>query len=147
MADPDAVAKEIGKQKKEWAERHHRCNDFWTGLLARSKGRTKLFANISPGRKNFIGTSAGKSRFGFNHIVANRGAAVDFYIDFDHSPVGQKNKAAFDIFYAQKDAIEAEIGGPLDWLRNENKQASRIVKRFEGVGSIIQIRDPPFKTP
>jgi hypothetical protein len=134
MAGPDAIAKEIGEKKKEWADRHYKCQDFWKGLLARSKVKTRLFSNISPGGKSFLSASAGKSGFGYNYYIGTQGAAVDFYIDFGPTAGSQKNKDTFDIFYTQKDEIEAEIGVPLDWLRNESKQSSRIVRRFEGVG-------------
>jgi len=50
LSEPDKQTKEIGEKKKEWAERHVKRFEFWTGLIDRSKDKTKLFSNISPGR-------------------------------------------------------------------------------------------------
>ncbi|HKP54397.1 MAG TPA: DUF4268 domain-containing protein [Chloroflexia bacterium] len=130
LARPDLVAKEIGEKKKEWAERHFKRFDFWKGLLDRSKGKTKLFSTISPSRDHWISTGAGRSGCSFNYSIYIDGAAVDLYIDSDHSPGGPKNKAIFDKLFEQREAIEKELGEPLEWQRLNDKRACRIVKRF-----------------
>ena len=81
LAGPDEQVKELGDNKKEWAERHVKRMEFWKGLLDRSKEKTRLFANISPGRHQWIGTSAGKSGLAFNYIIWMDGGAVELYID------------------------------------------------------------------
>lgn len=134
MARPDAVAKEIGEKKKEWADRHYKRQDFWKALLARSKGKTKLFSNISPGRGYWMGTGAGKSGCEFNYLVLLDGGAIELYIDHERSPGGQKNKAIFDTLHQQREAIEDEVGTSLEWQRLDDKRACRILKRLEGGG-------------
>lgn len=42
---PSEETKEIGKRKKEFAERHQRRLEFWGRLLAKSRERTQLHAN------------------------------------------------------------------------------------------------------
>jgi hypothetical protein len=133
MAGPDRQSKEIGKKKKEWADRQLEYVDFWKTLLERSKSKTKLFANISPGKNHWITTGAGKSGVGFNYIVLMNGTAVELYIDYDQD-TGEKNKKILKALEAQKTEIEKEFGGPLEWELLIDKRASRIIKRFKNTG-------------
>ena len=129
LAGPSEGIKDIGKKKKQWADRHLKNMEFWKGLLDKSKARTRLFANISPGRRYWLGTGAGRSGVAFNYVVLMDEASVELYIHHDHE-TGAKNKAIFDALAAQKQAIEREFGGRLEWERLDNRQASRIRKRF-----------------
>lgn len=133
LARPDKQAKEIGEKKKEWADRHFSRHEFWKGLLERSKGRTKLFGNILPGRHSWIGTGAGKAGVIFVYTILLDHGGVELYIDHDQN-TGQKNKIIFDALYAQKDMIEQEFGDALDWERLDEKRASRIRKKFVNGG-------------
>jgi hypothetical protein len=101
--------------------------------LERSKDKTKLFANITPSRANWISTGAGRSGVTFNYVISMDWAASEFYIDHDHE-AGVKNKAIFDRLAAQREEIEREVGGPLEWERLDDKRASRIRKRFTAGG-------------
>jgi hypothetical protein len=125
LARPDKQAKEIGEKKKEWADRHYNRVEFWKGLLDRSKGKTRLFTNIKPGRDHWMSTGAGRSGVVFNYIILMDAGAVELYIDSSQD-TGQTNKTIFDALVAQKDAIEQEFGGPLEWERLSDKRASKI---------------------
>lgn len=59
IVGPSAESKEIGKTKKELAERYLIRERFWAQLLDISKHKTKLHSNISTTQHNWIGTSAG----------------------------------------------------------------------------------------
>ncbi|MBZ0288573.1 MAG: DUF4268 domain-containing protein [Anaerolineae bacterium] len=98
---------------------------FWTGLLQKSKERTRLFSNIKPKRDHWLSASAGRSGLQYMYSVAKDWNVVELYIDFGE---GKKNKDAFDYLYALKDEIEAEFGEELDWRRLDERRASRIVK-------------------
>ena len=50
---------------------------------------------------------------------------VDLYIP--------DNKKLYDSLFEKKDRIEEEIGFELDWMRLDNKKASKIVHRIEGL--------------
>jgi hypothetical protein len=132
-AGPNLQIKDVGGKKKEWAERHVRRSEFWGGLLQKSKGKTKLFANISPGPSHWLGTGAGRSGVSFNYVILMDKACIELYIDHD-TDTGEKNKAIFDALHAQKAEIESEFGGPLEWQRLDDKRASRIRKTFSGGG-------------
>jgi len=133
VAGPSAESKEAGHEKKDWAERHYKRVEFWKGLLERSKDKTKLFAGKTPGREYWLSTGAGKSGIGFNYIIRQADAGVELYIDHDQT-TGEKNKGIFDALFAQKEAIEKDYGGPLDWQRLNEKRACRILARVTGGG-------------
>jgi len=109
LAGPSEQTKQLGEKKKEWADRHIRRMEFWNGLLDKSKEKTKLFANISPGRYDWLGTGAGRSGVTFNYTIVMDFATVELYIDHDHGS-GAKNKAIFDALAAQKEAIDVRSG-------------------------------------
>lgn len=122
---PSEEAKEIGKKKEEFAERHNKRLEFWTQLLAKSKERTKLHANISPGKENWIGTGAGKSGLSYNYVVTMSWGAVELYIDRGKD-TEEINKQIFDALRAKKDEIESEFGESLNWDSREGVRMCRI---------------------
>ncbi len=48
----------------------------------------------------------------------------ELYVDRGEEGV---NKQIFDLFHANKSAIESTFGGPLEWLRLDDRRACRIV--------------------
>lgn len=128
VAAPDTQSKETGKTKKELAARHYLRLEFWQSLLQRSKEKTKLFSNISPGTSNWISMGAGKSGVSFNYYILMDRAGIELYIDNDHD-TGKKNKEIFDELNKQKDSIEKELGEQLCWERLDDKRACRIFKK------------------
>lgn len=133
LSQPDEQTHEIGEQKKELAERHVLRQEFWTQLLQRSNGRTRLTENRSPTRDHWLAVAAGKSGINYNYLILKNGAAIDLYIDVGDQA---RNKAIFDTLLEQKDAIEQEFGDTLDWRRLDDKRSSRIVKVYRGFGSL-----------
>lgn len=133
LAKPDTQTKEIGEDKKEWAERHFKRLEFWKSLLERSKDKTKLFSNVSPGPENWLATGAGRSGVSFNYVVLMDSGSVELYISHDHE-TGKKNKVIFDALFHDKEAVEREVGCALEWQRLDNKRACRICRRFTNGG-------------
>jgi len=110
---------------KELSETERKRNQFWRSLIERSKSRTNLFANIKPGYDSWIQTSAGKSKVHLFYDVGKDYGSVELYIDHGTQ---EQNKRIFDTFFAEKDTIEREFGDRFEWMRLDNKRASRIVK-------------------
>ncbi|MBV2168575.1 MAG: DUF4268 domain-containing protein [Bdellovibrio sp.] len=133
LAAPTNQAKELGEQKKEWASRHQNRQEFWAGLLEKSKGKTKLFSNTSPGKYHWIGVGAGISGIKYTYVIGNDSASVDFYIDTDKNS-GEQNKRIFDLLLRDKEKIETMFGGSLEWDRLDSKRASRIRKTISSSG-------------
>jgi hypothetical protein len=69
VVGPSEESREVGETKKEWAERYTLRRRFWTKLLEKSTKMTRLHANISPSRYNWLGTSAGVSGLNYNYTV------------------------------------------------------------------------------
>lgn len=136
VARPDKQVRQVGQQKKELAERHILRQQFWTRLLERSQGRTTLGAGRSPTHENWLEISLGRSGIHYSYIILYNGAGVELYID-----VGDKeaNKAIFDQLLADKDAIEADFGGTLEWKRLDDKRASRVIYELNGMGGLLEV--------
>ena len=133
IVGPSEEGKEVGKTKKQFAERHHLYHNFWTQLLELSKSKTKLHENISPSYYHWIGTSAGKHGLAYNYTVRQNEAIVELYIDRGKDR-DDENKKIFDALHKNKDEIENKFGDELDWQRLENKRACRICKTVEEGG-------------
>ena len=129
IVGPSEEGKEVGKAKKEMAERYIIREKFWTQLLNYSKQKTKLHANISPTQHNWLGTSAGKQGLGYNYALRKNEAQVELYIDRGKEK-GEENKEIFDQLNSKKAEIEKAYGEGLNWERIEGKRACRISKRI-----------------
>ena len=131
IAEPTELAKELGKEKKEFAERHHLRKEFWTTLIDKARQKTNLLANLSPTIHNWIGAGAGKAGLGYNLVITKSYGSVELYLDRgrDHPTL---NKERFDKLVKYKQQIEKIFGGKLNWERLDKRRASRICKKFEG---------------
>lgn len=133
VAEPTEIGKDIGREKKEYAERHHLRKEFWTQLLDRAKPKTSLHSNITPPVYHWIGAGAGKSGVGYNYGITNDEATAEIYLDRGKE-YPNLNKERFDQLHAHKDEIEKVFGGPLSWERLDKKRAARIAFRIHGQG-------------
>ena len=141
IAEPTELAKELGKEKKEFAERHHLRKDFWTMLLEKAKEKTNLLANLSPTIHHWIGAGAGKSGLGYNLVITKSYGSVELYLDRGRD-YPTLNKERFDKLYKNKNQIEKIFGGKLSWERLDKRRASRISKKFEGYSLIDKEKWP-----
>jgi len=132
---PTRESKQLGEEKKEYAQRHILRKEFWTELLETAKDKTDLHSNVSPSIYSWIGAGAGKSGIGYNYVVTNKYARSEIYLDrgkeFEEPNL---NKMRFDELYKHKNKIEEEFGGELDWERLDDRRASRISIKFDGLG-------------
>ena len=134
LAAPNAQAKETGEAKKDWADQHYHREAFWKSLLERSKGRTKLFSGIQkPGKESWIQTSTGTGGAYYQYNIRMNDASVNLYIDRG-SGEADKNKRIFDALLADKDGIERDFGGALEWDYQPNRQSQYVIKRFTSSG-------------
>lgn len=133
VAEPSIMSKEIGKEKKEYAERHYLRKEFWGQLLEKAKMKTGLHSNISPSIYHWIGTGVGKSGVSLNYVITNDCVSSEVYLDRGKD-YPNLNKERFDYLYKNKEQIEKVFGGHLSWERLDKKRASRIIIRFKGFG-------------
>ena len=132
---PSKESKQLGAEKKEYAQRHILRKEFWTQLLDKAKEKTNLHSNVSPSIYSGIGTGAGKSGIGYDYGITNKYGSCEIYLDsgkeFEEPNI---NKNRFDQLYSHKNEIEKEFGENLNWERLDDRRASRISVHFEGVG-------------
>jgi len=115
----------------DWRMRGEVYRRFWTQLLARSRDKTLLFARKPPAAEYHLHTSAGRSGFSVGYTLSVHGwASVDLCID-----MGDKasNKQAFGALFERRALIEDTFGAPLDWQHLNNKRASIITYRINGI--------------
>lgn len=122
---PSEETKEIGKEREEFAERHRKRLEFWRQLLAKSKERTKLHANISPSKENWIGAGAGKSGLSYQCVIGKDWGEVELYIDKGKG-AAEINEQIYNALHAKKAEIESEFGENLIWDRREGVRMRRI---------------------
>jgi Domain of unknown function (DUF4268) len=133
IVGPSLTTKAVGKFKKELSEQDDIRKAFWTKLLDYAKSKTKLHASVSPSKRAWAGTGAGKSGIQFVYCIWDERSAVELYIDRGID-AKEENKSIFDMFYANKEDIEAQLGFSLEWDRLDNAKASRIRKTFYAGG-------------
>jgi len=138
IVGPSEEGRKVGETKKELKERHVIRKKFWTELLARAKPKTRLHANITPGKNGWIGTGAGKGGLSFNYVTRQHDGDVEIYIDRESDA---ENKKIFDKLLESRKSIERVFGQHLTWQRLEAKRACRIKKTVKEGG----YRDDPSK--
>jgi hypothetical protein len=134
VAEPTEISKNVGTEKKEYAERNHLLKEFWTELLAKVQGRTKLHANVNANVfTNWIGTGSGKSGISYNYAITNDYVSCELYLD-KGKDYPLLNKERFDALEKNREKIENEFGAELNWDRLDNRRASRISIKFKEFG-------------
>ena len=127
IVGPSEEGREVGRTKKEMAERERLRYRFFEGLLEHAKSRTQLHANISPGKESWVGAGAGISGVGFNYAVRQRDARVELYIDTRDAA---ENQRIFEALIAEKEGIENKFGSHLEWDTKEGRRRCRIERTY-----------------
>lgn len=133
VTGPSEKSEIVGDEKKEMAERHKLRYDFWESLLEKSKTKTNLHSNTSPGTWGWIGAGSGVRGLGFNYAITYKFGQAELYIDRGKD-ADEENKRIFDDLYSHREEIEKEFGDKLRWERLDDRRASRISKRIEFAG-------------
>lgn len=130
IVGPDSQAKEIGQEKKDFAERHQKNLSFWQGLAACAVER-KASGRFTPSKQHWVTVRriAGSE---INLQILKDGAAVELYIDGGDA---ESNKSVFDALWLQQGSIEQAFGATFQWMRLDDRRASRVIWRT-GDGSL-----------
>lgn len=101
--------------------------EFWKQLLDKAKIKTKLHANINPGKYHWIGGGSGKTGLSYNYLILNSYVGCELYLDkgkrFAEPNI---NKIRFDELIKHQSEIEKLFGDKLLWERLDDKRACRI---------------------
>ena len=128
---PTQEKKQLGAEKKEYAERHILRERFWTQFLKEINSRYPYCSNLSPTTENWIPVALGIAGVSISLGVSNRYARVEITINRGSK---EENKNIFDFFYNLKEKIEKDFGGALLWERMEDNVTSAIRYQLNEVG-------------
>ena len=138
---PEAQELMIGMNAKEAEEknteaelknRHRIRMAFWEQALeAMKSSQCDLFNNINPSKDHWLSAGSGVRSCPFSLIFGTKEARVEFSMSRSEM---KENKFIFDHLIEQKTEIESLFGADLEWLRLDDKKASRIQfqKDFDG---------------
>lgn len=127
---PSKESKQIGAEKKEYAQRYVIRKEFWTQFINEINKKNSLCKNISPRTDNWLSIALGMSGVGIDMVISKKCARSEIYIN---RGTKEENKKIFDYFFKQKDQIEADFGKELTWERKEDNVTSRIKNQLDGV--------------
>jgi hypothetical protein len=103
---------------------------FWQALLESSRGRTDLFANVSPSQDGWIATGTGISGIHLLYVIRKQSAAVQLVLEREKD----RNKTDFDALRARRQEIEQAYGGTLRWERCDELKKSYVTQDFADAG-------------
>ncbi|MCY4372620.1 MAG: DUF4268 domain-containing protein [Spirochaetaceae bacterium] len=97
---------------------------FWERALeALSEQGVSLYQNISPSKDHWLSAGTGISGCVYSlHFLRTEARVL---LDLQRSSK-EENKWLFDRLKAQREQLERDFGGPLEWRRMDDKKSSRI---------------------
>ena len=127
---PTIEKKELGSEKKKYAQRHMVRKNFWTQFLNEANKKFSLFRNVNAGTDSWIGAGIGKSGINLNLVASKKYGRAEIYIN---RGAKEENKKVFDYLFNLKDKIENDFGDKLVWEKMEDNVTSRIKYQLDGV--------------
>jgi hypothetical protein len=123
IVEPSEALTEIAQSRHENDERFNTRRKWWSRLLQRPDAR--LHSHIKPGGESWLGTSSGVRGLAFNFTMRQTSCKAELYIDRGKGQ-DAATRQIFEQLHANRAAIEASFGGPLEWQALEAKRACRI---------------------
>ncbi|PXA03885.1 hypothetical protein DDZ13_09605 [Coraliomargarita sinensis] len=97
---------------------------FWTRTLeAMEAAGVQRYATVSPSKDHWLSCGSGLGGVIYSLIFSKKEIRVEIYMSANDAAT---NKAVFDQFYENKEAIENRFGHKLEWQRLDDKKASRV---------------------
>lgn len=127
---PTQAKKQIGKEEKDYAERHVVREKFWSQFLSEINKISPICKNLSPVTEAWIGSSMGMGGVGLNLVISKKYARVEIYINRGEK---KENKRVFDLLFDMKNEIEKKMREKLDWQRMDENVTCRIALEQKGV--------------
>jgi hypothetical protein len=106
------------------SEKSELYRQYFQGVLDELRENHRFTSARKGQPQNWYSFSSGNKQFLYGHsFAAGNRVRTEVYID---SGDADDNKDFFDRLHADREAIEAEFGAPLEWERLDGKRASRI---------------------
>lgn len=121
MADKET---EVRGAKGELKSRHKMRQEYWDALLEALKAEgVTLYQNISASKDHWLSAGSGIGGCHYAFIFGKSEIRVEF--SFSRASA-EDNKWLFDHVIAKREQIEAAFGHQIEWMRLEQKKASRL---------------------
>jgi len=130
---PEAKELMIGISAKEADEKESEVKllnsqrlrlEYWGRLVeVFQQSSCHLFNNISPSKDHWLSAGSGVSGCNYQMYFLQKELVVLVYMQ---RPVAEENKFLFDFLHERKEQIETTFGDKLEWMRLDDKKASRI---------------------
>ena len=98
---------------------------FWSRLIDYAKRKSDLHARISPKQDNWL--SSHRHGVAWCYSVQEHQVGPGLYLDSSDTAT---NKALFDALHTQREAVEAQFGGAINWYRLDDKKSCWIGINF-----------------
>lgn len=121
------------REAAEAGTRYELRRKYWKFALEyihEAHGGEGAFANVNPTKDNWISGFFGIRGFNIACVANYDQARVKLELAKSDK---QRNKSAFDYLYKQKEAIEQQLGTPIEWNRSEETKGSYISYRLNDV--------------
>ncbi len=118
------------EKRKVLSDRQETFRKFWGQLIERSRARTDLLTNKSTSSDHWLSTGLGRSGFFLSLSLTQAEHQVECFIRL--SGGAKPSKAAFRALQFQREKIESDFGGQLDWNELPNRLGCRIYIRPPG---------------
>ncbi len=125
VAEPDED--EEGGAQVDKGVRFEKRKLFWSKVVQRSKEHDGLHGRLTPSGYHWLGMR--ESGFWWNFAVVQAATRIELAISTWEVP---RNKAVYDRLSADREAIEAEFGGKLDWQRLDGNVMSKVAATIQG---------------
>lgn len=121
-------------------EREAQFRKFWDQFLMKANARGTLFQRRTGSPRPWLGTGLGRSGFRLSVVLTRGLGRVSCQIQ---RPDG--SSAYFDALHANRDAIEAEFGAPIDWSAPTDRKRSKIRSAVAGGWQLPENEWPAFQ--
>jgi hypothetical protein len=129
ITGPSAETRQVNVQKKERAERHDFRHAFWTSLLEQAQGTKHPHSAVAPNTDTWLSAGSGMSGVHFTYVVRQHDSGATLLIE---GPDAESNLKLFQTFASEREAIETEFGGPLDWEQVDGRKRCTVGVTLDG---------------
>ncbi|MFL5845302.1 MAG: DUF4268 domain-containing protein [Solirubrobacteraceae bacterium] len=120
-----------GGGSRSLAPRHESRRLFWATLLDLAGDRSHPHVSVSPSTDSWLGAGSGRSGVHFLYTIRQEDSGAHLVFESSDAELNARN---FEALAIEREQIESEFGGPLDWDRVEGRKRCFVGVTLEGGG-------------
>lgn len=127
------IREKVRKEREDREDRESRQyvrREFWSRLLERCIGKSRLFANVSASDDGWLAAGSGVSDVHYTYRIRRYDTSVELVLEGPK----ERNKAFFDQLSKHQPEIEQTFGATLAWDRGDGKVKSAISAEIDAGG-------------